>query len=30
MPECSSIEPHPEQPDTVVLTFQERYQAEIV
>jgi hypothetical protein len=30
MPECTSIEPHPEVPDTLVLTFVERYQAEMV
>ncbi|KAH7385216.1 hypothetical protein DE146DRAFT_194267 [Phaeosphaeria sp. MPI-PUGE-AT-0046c] len=29
MPECASIERHPEQPDTVILTFDERFQAEM-
>lgn len=30
MPECSSIEQHPEQADAVILTFDERFQAEMV
>jgi hypothetical protein len=30
MPECTSIDPHPDLPDSLILTFMERYQAEIV
>jgi hypothetical protein len=30
MPECTNIEPHPEEPDTLILTFEQRYQAETV
>ncbi|KAH8698187.1 hypothetical protein GQ44DRAFT_84725 [Phaeosphaeriaceae sp. PMI808] len=30
VPECISIDPHPSNPTTLILTFQERYQAEIV
>ncbi|OAL47644.1 hypothetical protein IQ07DRAFT_544651 [Pyrenochaeta sp. DS3sAY3a] len=29
VPDCSLIELHPEQPDTVILTFKERYQADM-
>ncbi|CCT61127.1 hypothetical protein [Plenodomus lingam JN3] len=29
MPDCTSIERHPEQPTTLILTFKERYQAEM-
>ncbi|KAH3911678.1 hypothetical protein HBH56_127140 [Parastagonospora nodorum] len=28
VPGCTSIDPHPEQPDVVILTFEYRYQAE--
>jgi hypothetical protein len=30
MPECTSIESHPEETDTLILTFDQRYQAETV
>jgi hypothetical protein len=30
MPECTSIERHPEEDNTLILTFQERFQAEMV
>ncbi|KAH7371142.1 hypothetical protein BKA66DRAFT_470221 [Pyrenochaeta sp. MPI-SDFR-AT-0127] len=29
IPDCTSIERHPEQPDTLIITFKERYQAEM-